>query len=123
MAPKTPDLPRQGPRGLLVAVGDAAPVEVVGGKLDLDPIAGEDADVVPAHLARDVAQDLVVVVELDPEPRVREGLRDLALHLDLFFLAHKNKWIAPRPTIRDAAPRSREISDPRMWLSQAPRRE
>jgi glycosyltransferase involved in cell wall biosynthesis len=74
--------------GLLVAVGDAAAVEVVRRELDLDAVAGQDADVVAAHLARDVAEDLVVVVELDAEHRVGEGLGDLALHLDLLFFAH-----------------------------------
>jgi hypothetical protein len=42
----------------------------------------------PAHLAGDVAEDLVPVVELDLEHGVREGLDDLALHLDLLFLGH-----------------------------------
>src|ERR1051325_4204304 len=71
---------------LLVAVRDAPAVEIVGRELDLDPVAGQDADVVPAHLAGDVAKHLVPVVELDLEHRVREGLHDLALHLDLLFL-------------------------------------
>ena len=41
-----------------------------------------------AHLARDVAEDLVVVVQLDAEHRVGQRLGDLALHLDLLFLRH-----------------------------------
>src|SRR5680860_822557 len=73
---------------LLVAVGDPAAVEVVGRELDLHPVAREDADVVAAHLARDMAEHLVVVVELDLEHRVGQGLGDLALQLDLLFLAH-----------------------------------
>src|SRR6185437_725042 len=79
------------PRALLVAVGDAAAVEVVRRELDLDAVAGEDPDVMAAHLPRDVAQDLVVVVELDLEHRVGQGLRDLALHLDLLFLTHRRR--------------------------------
>ena len=43
----------------------------------------------PPHLAGDVSEDLVPVVELDLEHRVREGLDDLALHLDLLFLGHE----------------------------------
>lgn len=35
---------------LLVAVGDAPTGQVVGGDLDLDPVTGEDADPVHAHL-------------------------------------------------------------------------
>src|SRR4051794_6506886 len=73
---------------LLVAVGDSASVEVVWAELDLHLVAGEDADVVAAHLARDVPEDLVVILELHLEHRVGQGLKDLALHLDLLFLAH-----------------------------------
>ena len=39
-----------------------------------------------AHLAGDVAEHHVLVVELDAEHRVGQGLDDLALHLDLLFL-------------------------------------
>src|SRR6185503_17364128 len=86
-AAATPRKPsRSRAAALLVAVGDAAAVEVVGGELDLDPVSRQDADVVAPHLARDVAEHLVPVVELDLEHGVREGLDDLALHLDLFFL-------------------------------------
>src|SRR5690606_31128900 len=52
---------------LLVAVGDAAAAEVVGGQLDLDPVAREDADAVLAHLAAEVTEHLVAVVERDAE--------------------------------------------------------
>src|SRR3954464_4504873 len=73
---------------LLVAVGDAAAVEVVRREFDLHPVTGQDADVMAAHLARDVPEHLMLVVELDAEHGVRKGLGDLALHLDLFFFAH-----------------------------------
>jgi hypothetical protein len=43
---------------------------------------------VPPHLAGDVSEDLVPIVELDFEHGVREGFYDLALHLDLLFLGH-----------------------------------
>ncbi len=35
-------------------VGDAPLAEIIGGQLDGDRIAGEDADIVLAHFARDV---------------------------------------------------------------------
>src|SRR6186713_705148 len=73
---------------LFVAIGDSAAVQIVGRKLDLDSVSRQDADVVPPHLAGNVAEDLVPVVELDLEHGVREGLHDLALHLDLLFLGH-----------------------------------
>src|SRR5215210_961941 len=78
-------------RDLFVAIRDAAPVQIVGRELDLDPVAGQDADVVTSHLPRDVAEDLVPVVELDLEHGVREGFNDLALHLDLLFLGHSRQ--------------------------------
>src|SRR4051794_25367604 len=67
---------------LLVAVDDATAGEVVRGKLHDDPVLGEDADVVLPHLAADVGQDLVAVLQLHAEHRVGERLDDSALDLD-----------------------------------------
>src|SRR4029453_7761182 len=75
-------------RALFVAIRDPPAVQVVWRQLDLDPVARQDADVMPPHLAGNMAEDLVPVVELDLEHRVWEGLDDLALHLDLLFLGH-----------------------------------
>ena len=49
-------------------------------------VARQDADVVHAHLAGDVGQNLVAVVELDPEHGVREGLYNRSLENDCVFL-------------------------------------
>src|SRR5450432_4014739 len=74
---------------LLVAVDDAAAGEVVRAELDDDPVTGQDADVVHAHLAADMSEHLVTVRQLDPEHGVRERLDDLALDLDgPVFLRH-----------------------------------
>jgi len=43
---------------------------------------------VAAHLAGDVTEHIVSVVQFDPEHRVGEGLGDLALHFDLFLFRH-----------------------------------
>jgi hypothetical protein len=40
---------------------------------------------VTPHLSRDVAQDIVTILELDPEHGVREGLGDGALEHDRIF--------------------------------------
>ena len=40
------------------------------------------------HLARDVGQDEMPVLELDPEHRVGKGLLDRRLHADGLFLDH-----------------------------------
>src|SRR5581483_3973367 len=69
-----------------VSVGDATAAQVVGAQLHLDLVAGEDADVVLAHLPGDGREDGVPAVELHPEHRARERLDDLAFNLDLLFL-------------------------------------
>ena len=71
---------------LLVPVRDATPGEVVGSEFHLHLVAGEDADVVHAHLAGDVGQDFVPVVERDLEHCVRKRFEDLALEHDRVFL-------------------------------------
>ena len=65
---------------------DPASAEVVGGELDLDPVAGEDADVVHAHLPGDVGEDLVAVLELHLEHGVRQTLEDRSFEDDRIFL-------------------------------------
>src|SRR4051812_36003934 len=74
---------------LLVPVDDPTPREVVRRELYHHAVLGEDPDVVLAHLAADVGQDLVPVAELHPEHGVRESLHDGALDLDhTFFFRH-----------------------------------
>ena len=72
--------------GLLVPIGDAATFEVVRGQFDLDLVAGQDADVVHAHLPGDVGENLMAIVQLDAEHGIGEGLGDGALHDDRIFL-------------------------------------
>jgi len=54
----------------LESVGDTTTGEVVGGELDLDLVAGKDADVVHAHLSTDMCQNLVPVIELHAKHRI-----------------------------------------------------
>src|SRR6186997_2055165 len=61
-----------------VAERDAATREVVGRELDLDSVAGRDADVVLPHLPGDRGEHGVAFVELHPEHRARERLDHLA---------------------------------------------
>ena len=81
-----PRAPRDRSRPLAVPVDDPAARQVVRGELHLDPVAGEDLDPVAAHLAGRVAQHVLAGVEAHLEHPVREGLGDLALQLELFFL-------------------------------------
>src|SRR6476659_4461794 len=74
---------------LLVAVDDPTPGEVVRRELHHHAVLGEDPDVVLAHLAADVRENLVPVAQLHAEHRIGEGLHNGALDLDhAFFLRH-----------------------------------
>src|SRR4029079_6579395 len=79
------DLQRSGPL-LLVAVRDAAAGQVVGRELDLHLVAGQDPDVVHAHLPRDVREHLVAVLELYSEHGVGQWLDHCSLHEDRVVL-------------------------------------
>src|SRR5712691_12610547 len=103
-----------------VAVDDPPALEIVRGQLDLDPVAREDADPVPPHLACGVAEGLVAVVERNPVHAVPERLHDLALQLDLvFLLCHSLTSDVRAParrrghTIRVVATRQARRSSPR----------
>src|SRR5664279_242423 len=68
--------------GLLVAVDDPAASQVVGAQLHDHAVLGEDADVVLAHLARDMSENLVAVGQLNAEHRVGKSFDNRALNLD-----------------------------------------
>src|SRR5688500_17010296 len=70
----------------LEAVGDATSGEVVRGELHLHLVAGKDSDVVHPHLAGDVRQHLVAVVELDTEHGIGQRLQNRAFQHDGVFL-------------------------------------
>ena len=55
---------------LLVPVHDAAPGQVVWRKLHDDAVLGQDADVVLPHLAADMGEYLVSVLQLNAEHRI-----------------------------------------------------
>ena len=59
---------------LPIPVDDPASRQVVGRQLHQDAIPGKDPDVVHPHLPRDVGQDPVPVVQLDPEHGVGKRL-------------------------------------------------
>lgn len=70
---------------LLVAVRDATSFEVVGSEFHLNTIAGENSDVVHPHFAGDVGQNLVTVLQFNPEHCVGKGLRYGAFQNDRVF--------------------------------------
>src|SRR4051794_32252847 len=76
-------------RRLLVPVDDATAGQVVGRELHDHAVLGQDADVVLAHLAADVGEHPVPVLQLDPEHRIGQRLDDATLDLDgPVFLRH-----------------------------------
>src|SRR5436190_2744443 len=82
---------------LLVAIGDPTSLEVVRGDLDLDPVAGEDADPVHTHLSGAVGQHLMAVLQLHFEHGVGERLYDNALQHDRIFL-----WLVQQDLLNTA---------------------
>src|SRR3954453_19341874 len=77
------------PQPLLHAVGDPPAVEVVRGDLDAHTVAREHADAEAAHLAGELADQLMTVVQADTEHQVGQSLGDLALELDFLFNCHR----------------------------------
>jgi hypothetical protein len=67
---------------LLVAVDDPTPGQVIRGELDDHPVLRKDPDIVLTHLATDMGEYAMTVLELYPEHRVREWLHNPAFDLD-----------------------------------------
>lgn len=61
---------------LLVAIGNAAALQVIWSELHLHLVSGQDSDVVHPHLSGDVSQNFVSVVEFDAEHRVWKRLEN-----------------------------------------------
>ena len=73
-------------RCLLVAIDNAAAVEVVRTELNRDAVAGEDTDEVFAHTSGDVCKGLMLILKLDLEHRIGQGLDDDCHHFNCIFL-------------------------------------
>src|SRR5574341_6527 len=77
--------------------GDPSPLEVVRRQLHEHLVARDHADEVHPHLPGDVRQDLVPVLELDLEHRVRKGLGNGPFHLnDVFVRQQRSRHGSPR---------------------------
>jgi hypothetical protein len=75
--------------GLLVPVDDSSTGEVVGRELYNDAVFRQDADVVLPHLAADVGENLVTVLQLNAKHRIGQGFDNATLNLDgSVFLSH-----------------------------------
>ena len=71
--------------GFLEPVRDPSAFEVVRGKLDFHAVSEEDADVILAHLSRDMRSHDMSILEFDTECRVWKRVGHNAFHLDGFF--------------------------------------
>src|SRR5580698_1194273 len=71
---------------LLVAVDDAAAVEVVRAELNRNAVAGEDTNEVLAHASGDVCEGLMLVFKLDLEQRIGQRLNDHRHYFNCIFL-------------------------------------
>jgi len=72
---------------LLESVDDATTGQIVGGNLDQYPVTRQNANEVLSHLPTDVGQHLVLVLKLDTEDRVGQGLYHCGFELNGFFFA------------------------------------
>lgn len=72
----------------LEAERDSCLCEIVWRDLYFDVIAREDADAILSQLARQMANDFLVVFKFYPETSCRQCLKDLAAHLDELFFRH-----------------------------------
>src|SRR6056297_3164961 len=73
---------------LLEAVIDPPLGQVIGGHFHLHLVARQNADAVLAHLACRVRDDLMAVLKLDPECRVRQEFLDDTGKFERVFLGH-----------------------------------
>ena len=69
-----------------MAVGDAPLGEIVGGDLDRDLVADGYLDEELAHLARDVGEDFMTVLETDGVHRGRQNLNNGSGHFNSFVV-------------------------------------
>src|SRR5262249_13224380 len=79
-----------------------------------------NADEVLADFARDVRDDLVPVIQLDAELRVRQGLRHLTLHLDAIFSRHATPSRADGPNDPRNGDGTYPMSDSRRFRPKSP---
>jgi hypothetical protein len=94
----------------LVAVDDATAVEVVGRDLDPNLVARQDTNAEPAHLAGQMGEQLVIVLELHAEQQVREGFGYLTVDFELLLNCHRPSLVEEHAGTRRAAPREGQIT-------------
>lgn len=81
---------------LLEAIGDTAARQVVNRKLDGYLVARQDFDVVHAHFAGNMRQNLMAVLEFDLEHRVRKGFENRSFKFDDVFFCQESSFFTHR---------------------------
>lgn len=74
---------------LALSKGNTSFSQVIGSHLYLNLVAGKNADVVLAHLARDMSNNNVVIFQLYAESGVWKGIDNLSLKFNVVFFRHK----------------------------------
>ena len=75
-------------RSALATPGDPALGEIVRAHFQLDGVAGDDADVIHAQLARNVRRDGMPVGKLHAERCIRQRFDDFAFRFDDVVFGH-----------------------------------
>src|SRR4030095_11758550 len=78
---------------------------------DGDPVAREDPDEIHPHLARDVGEDAMPVLELDEEHGVGAGFHHLRLETEGFFFRHGQALVRTRGPSFVTATESSQCAD------------
>ena len=81
---------------LLVAIRNAPARKIVRRELHHNLIAGKDADIVHADLARNGAENLMTILELNAKHCVGQGFGNRTLEFDCIFLLHKHIFLSKR---------------------------
>ncbi|MOA25395.1 hypothetical protein D3C78_1461170 [compost metagenome] len=76
-----------------MAERDATLGQIVGGHFQRNLVACQDTDVVLAHLAAGIGNQLVTVFQGHAETRVGQDFRDGTLHFNQFFFGHVQSLI------------------------------
>src|SRR5438067_11942528 len=79
---------RRTSRTFLVTKVDTSPAEIVRRNFDNDPVAYSRTDAKFPHLARDIGEQLMIVIELHPVVPVGEDLGNGTVEFQQFFLGH-----------------------------------
>ena len=80
--------PRRKGVGSSGSIGDAALGEVIGRQLHSHLIAGQDSNIVFAHLSGNMRDHYMAIFQFHSEHGVGQGFDDAALYFDMVFFRH-----------------------------------